>query len=169
MTNPTRFATLDTHASHRQQAAQAASDCAGLVGAHRRAWGLAAQPGQGGGGEGEWQEAAQHESNTHMIPNNMTPFSTLENTAPASGQQSVLAEAEQLINGPRRDSYGDARDSFERVASMWSVILKRSVTAHEVALCMIALKLCREANKHSRDSLVDIAGYAGLAEKVCLL
>lgn len=80
--------------------------------------------------------------------------------------KSVLEEAAEIIHGPRRESYGDARESFERIAAMWQVILKRPVSGHEVALCMIALKLCRESNKHSRDNLVDIAGYADLANTV---
>lgn len=80
--------------------------------------------------------------------------------------QSVLQEAEQLINGPRRDAYGPAEESFQRIASVWASILKTPVTAHQVALCMIGLKLCREGNKPARDNLVDIAGYCALAEKI---
>jgi hypothetical protein len=80
--------------------------------------------------------------------------------------KSVLLEAEEIVNGPRRDAYGDAAESFNRIAAVWSSILKRPVTAHEVALCMIGLKLCRESNRHGRDNLVDIAGYAELAGKV---
>jgi hypothetical protein len=80
---------------------------------------------------------------------------------------SILREAEGLICNDRRESYGKAEESFERVAAVWSAILKQPVTGHQVALCMIGLKLCRESNKHGRDNLVDIAGYAALAEKVC--
>lgn len=80
--------------------------------------------------------------------------------------KSVLQEAEEIINGERRDAYGPAEESFQRIATMWSVILKREVTSHQVALCMIAFKICREINKPKRDNLVDIAGYTALAEKV---
>lgn len=78
--------------------------------------------------------------------------------------KSILAEAEAIINGPRRAAYGDAQASFERIAKVWSAVLKSPVTAREVALCMIGLKLCRESNKAGRDNLVDICGYAALAE-----
>lgn len=81
--------------------------------------------------------------------------------------KSVLQEAEAVINGPRRESYGDAQESFNRVALLWSGILKTPVTAHQVALCMIGLKLCRESTKHQRDNLVDIAGYTELANQLC--
>lgn len=80
--------------------------------------------------------------------------------------KSILLEAEEIINGPRRDSYGPVEESFQRVAAVWSAVLKTTITPHQVALCMIGLKLCREANKPARDNLVDICGYAGLAEKV---
>jgi hypothetical protein len=83
--------------------------------------------------------------------------------------KSVLQEAEEIINGPRRDAYGPVEESFQRIAAVWGAILKRPVTAHQVALCMAGLKLCRESNGHSRDSLVDLAGYAALAEKCAQL
>jgi hypothetical protein len=34
--------------------------------------------------------------------------------------------------------------------------------ASDVALMLMSLKLCREANEHSWDNLVDLAGYAAL-------
>lgn len=79
---------------------------------------------------------------------------------------SVLQEAEQVINGPRRESYGDAKESFQKIADVWSIALKTKVTPEQVALCMIGLKFCREANKPHRDNLVDLAGYAALLEKI---
>ena len=65
-------------------------------------------------------------------------------------------------------------DNFADIAAMWSVILRRNiktgadVTPEQVALMMAALKICR-ANKDNcekRDSLVDLAGYAGCIEKI---
>jgi hypothetical protein len=78
----------------------------------------------------------------------------------------VLLKANDIINGPRRDSYGPVEESFARVADLWSSILKTPVTARHVGLCMIGLKLLRESNKHDIDNLVDIAGYTALTEKV---
>jgi hypothetical protein len=84
----------------------------------------------------------------------------------AEPSETVLQEAERLINGPRRDAYGDVRESFDGVASGWSRIFGCEVTAEQVALAMVWLKVMREVNRHGRDNLVDIAGYAGLAEKL---
>lgn len=81
-------------------------------------------------------------------------------------QPSILAEADTIINGPRRDAYGDVRQSFTAVAHTWSDILKHPVTPQQVALCMIALKLHREANKPSRDNRVDVCGYTALLDRL---
>jgi hypothetical protein len=78
----------------------------------------------------------------------------------------VFDEAKEIISGPRRESFGPAKQSFQRIAEMWSVILHRPVTASQVAQCMIGLKLVREANSHHRDNVVDIIGYAGLIEEI---
>jgi hypothetical protein len=84
--------------------------------------------------------------------------------------QSILQEAEQIINGPRRDAYGSAKESFERIAVVWNAQfgkkLKEPLTGQDVALAMIGFKLCRQANSHHRDNLVDICGYAELANQI---
>lgn len=77
---------------------------------------------------------------------------------------SILTEADAIINGPRRDSYGNATESFTRVAAVWSAILRAPVTPRQVAQCMIALKVLRDANKPSHDNLLDVIGYAALAD-----
>ncbi len=79
----------------------------------------------------------------------------------------LFEEAEATINGPRRGSYGDVNTSFGNIASVWSVVLHIKVSPEQVALCMIGLKLCREANQHQKDNGVDIVGYAGLHAELC--
>ena len=84
--------------------------------------------------------------------------------------KSTLQEAEEIINGPRREAYGPVEESFNRIAAVWNATLfkklKAQLSAHDVAMCMIGLKLCREANAHSHDNILDLIGYAALAEKV---
>ena len=87
-------------------------------------------------------------------------------SSPSLPIPSITNEAHNLINGSKRDSYGSARESFTRIAKMWSVVLDNKVTPHQVALCMAALKLCRESHKHSRDNCVDGAAYFDLADQV---
>ncbi len=78
----------------------------------------------------------------------------------------LFVEAERTISGPRRGDYGGAGESFRRIALTWSAVLGMTVTAQQVALCMVGLKICREANAHKHDSLVDICGYTGLLAEI---
>lgn len=78
----------------------------------------------------------------------------------------LVDKAIAIINGPRRDSYGPVEESFKRIAVVWSELLGHNITASQVSIMMIAFKLCREANKHSEDNLVDIIGYTLLHEKL---
>lgn len=77
----------------------------------------------------------------------------------------VLEEAAEVINGKRRETHGDPREQFTDLAKMWSCLLGVTVTAEQVVLCMIALKLQRlSVAPHFRDSQIDVCGYARLLE-----
>ena len=80
--------------------------------------------------------------------------------------KSFLLEALDLIEGERAESYGDAKENHARIAAMWTALLEKEVTPNQVYLCLIAVKMSRlvESPTH-RDSWLDIAGYAALAEK----
>lgn len=87
-------------------------------------------------------------------------------------QPSVLVEAEGIINGQRRADYGTPGQSFSRVAGLWSEYLSnrpgppRPLSPEDVALMMVLFKVARATQGYHRDSLVDIAGYAGCIELV---
>ena len=87
-------------------------------------------------------------------------------------QESVLAEAQRITSTERQNDYGHPADDFARTADMWTGILAGKlrdgarVAAMDVPLCMISVKLARESNRHKRDNLVDIAGYARTAAMV---
>lgn len=78
--------------------------------------------------------------------------------------ETILAEAARLTSQDRQASYGHPRQDFERVATLWSVVLGVEVMPAQVALCMILVKVSRETHQHKRDNLVDIAGYARTLE-----
>lgn len=86
--------------------------------------------------------------------------------------ETVLAEAIRITDGARQSDYGHPRDDFSRTALMWTGILGgrlrdgAEVTAGDVPLCMIAVKLARQSHRHKRDNLVDIAGYSRTAAMV---
>ena len=78
----------------------------------------------------------------------------------------------RITDGARQADYGHPRDDFSRTALMWTGILGgklregAEVTADDVPLCMIAVKLARQSHRHKRDNLVDIAGYSRTAAMV---
>lgn len=78
---------------------------------------------------------------------------------------SILDEAASLVAGDRNADYGDCVADYTDVAVLWSVILGHEVSARQAALCMCAVKLRREAHRHKRDNLVDLCGYAEIAQR----
>ncbi len=75
----------------------------------------------------------------------------------------ILAQADELISRDRNAQYGDAKESFERVAAIWTALKGVKFTADDVALFMVSLKLVRANDNSSHsDSIVDLIGYAAL-------
>ena len=80
----------------------------------------------------------------------------------------ILDEANQLTSGKRNEDYGDPGPDWDTAAAIWTAILHHAgllptgwcITARQAILCMIAVKMVREAHGHKRDNLTDIAGYA---------
>jgi len=69
--------------------------------------------------------------------------------------------------GNRGESYGDAKENFERVCKLWQVVLGVDISAAQFAQMMICLKVARlNATPGHTDSWIDIAGYAALAAEV---
>lgn len=67
----------------------------------------------------------------------------------------------------RHAAYGDAAASMASIAARWSLTLGQPVTAEQVVLCMIDLKLARLSHDpQHRDSLIDVIGYAALLSEV---
>lgn len=79
---------------------------------------------------------------------------------------SIATEAEEIINGPRQESYGPVEESFLRIASIWQGILGVPIKPEQVVLCMIGLKTYREAIKADRNNRVDIIGYDLLLDRL---
>lgn len=78
----------------------------------------------------------------------------------------IFTDAAEILSGPRTEDYGDPRDTHERIAAMWSVIFGTEISAHQVALAMVALKLARLIASGKQDSYTDMAGYLAIAESL---
>ena len=82
------------------------------------------------------------------------------------GEKSILSEAEEIVNGSRQSDYGDARESFSKVAAIASVMTGKELSPEDCCAVMIAVKLVRESFAHKRDNLVDLCGYAELMNRL---
>lgn len=81
---------------------------------------------------------------------------------------SITQEAKQIVDGQRREDYGDMRESFNRIAGLWSAYLGKQVNSLDVARMMILLKVSRSKHSNQRDSYVDIVGYVECIDQLCV-
>ena len=80
--------------------------------------------------------------------------------------ESILSEAERIVNGDRQADYSDPVANFKHIADIASAIMAKDITAEECCIVMIAVKLARENHKHKRDNLVDLAGYVEILNRI---
>ena len=78
----------------------------------------------------------------------------------------VLYTADSLINGDRQEDYGEAHESFEAIARMWSAYLGTNLEGRDVCNLMALLKLARLRNGPHDDSSVDACGYLALGAEL---
>lgn len=82
-------------------------------------------------------------------------------------KEPILAESLRLVTGDRHDAYSHPKHDFATTAKFWTVYIQRRIESghklfqpEDVAAMIRLLKESREAHKHKRDNLTDIAGYA---------
>lgn len=74
----------------------------------------------------------------------------------------VLTKAAEAIS-QRGAAYGPPRENLDEVADSWSAITGFKITAKQVAMMFISLKLIRlKRDPNHTDSVVDVIGYAAL-------
>lgn len=85
---------------------------------------------------------------------------------------SILETAIEVTSGERRRDYDKAFANHERIATGWNWYLKSRkdpdspISALDVTHMMIILKLARAVYTPTRDTYVDIAGYAKCASQI---
>jgi hypothetical protein len=84
--------------------------------------------------------------------------------------ESILQEADRLTSQDRQADYGHPAEDFGRTAALINAWLgdqlKSPLTAEQVVMFMVFVKLSRQRNKWKRDNLVDAAGYLRLVEMI---
>jgi len=81
-------------------------------------------------------------------------------------KESILQEANRIVNGERQTDYSDPVENFKQIASIASAILKKELSAKDCCVVLMAVKLARESYKHKRDNLVDLAGYTEILHRI---
>lgn len=97
------------------------------------------------------------------------PMFDADDPLPASEwePETILQEAQRLVHGDRGADYGHPIDDYTRTGRMWGAILGiGDIDPRLCCLMMAAMKISRECNKHKRDNLTDLAGYAECADMI---
>jgi hypothetical protein len=66
----------------------------------------------------------------------------------------------------RAADYGPPEVNLSRTAALWSSYLGQCISAHDVAMCMILVKVSRAKAGSKADNYEDIKGYAEIAEQL---
>jgi hypothetical protein len=76
----------------------------------------------------------------------------------------ILKKADEIINirsEEKERTYGPFSEGMERAAKIASASTGKHITARDMYMCMIALKLSRESYNHKEDNLLDAVAYIG--------
>lgn len=80
---------------------------------------------------------------------------------------------EQIKNKLRSEKdkeYGDYEINFNLLSMLWSVVLKdhlhKDIKPHQVAQCMVMLKMLRTTEKYKSDSYLDASVYLDMAKEL---
>lgn len=93
-----------------------------------------------------------------------------EDTEEVTPTNTILDRAKSIITGNRQTTNGKPERSFHKIAERWSLTLGTTVTAQQVALMMVDLKMVRTlegvTTEGHDDHFVDMAGYVALAAEL---
>lgn len=76
----------------------------------------------------------------------------------------ILKEADGIINDRSEEKermYGPFSKGMKRAAMIASGCTGKDITAEDMYMCMVALKLSRESYNHKTDNLLDAVAYLG--------
>ena len=84
-----------------------------------------------------------------------------------SKRSDLLNKAIEIVDGERRNQYGEPEDVFTKISHLWSDYLNAELTPVDVANMMMLLKIARsQSNPEYQDNYIDIAGYAACAGEI---
>lgn len=77
---------------------------------------------------------------------------------------SILEEANDIVNNRSEENerqYGPFSEGMRRAAMIASGATGKDISANDMFICMIALKLSRHSYNYKEDNLLDAAAYIG--------
>ena len=77
-----------------------------------------------------------------------------------------LETAAKIVTGQRQHDYGDKYQNHENIANLWSAYLDYDISAHDVAICMLLVKVARLKHRPTEDCYIDMAGDAAIAGEI---
>ena len=77
-----------------------------------------------------------------------------------------LDKAAKIVTGQRQHDYGDKYQNHENISKLWSAYLDYTISAHDVAICMLLVKVARLKQRKTEDCYLDMAGYAAIAGEI---
>jgi hypothetical protein len=88
-------------------------------------------------------------------------FKMIENS-----KNSLLLQADKVVNGDRNEQYGDAKQAFNEYSDILKTTFNISLSPEEICKVMMAIKLGRLKYKFKEDSLLDLMGYSEILNKL---
>jgi len=74
------------------------------------------------------------------------------------------------LRSEKQKEYGNYEVNFNLLGMLWSVVLKnklhKDIQSHEVAQCMVMLKMLRTTENYKSDSYLDAAIYLDMAKEL---
>ena len=77
-----------------------------------------------------------------------------------------LDRATKIVTGQRQHDYGNKYENHKNISDLWSAYLDKEVSAHDVAICMLLVKVARLKHRTTEDCYIDMAGYAAIAGEI---
>ena len=78
----------------------------------------------------------------------------------------ILEQTIRIVTGQRQQDYGDKVINHRNIAELWNAYLDMDIAPHDVAICMLLVKVARLKNRKTKDCYVDMAGYAAIAGEI---
>lgn len=82
-------------------------------------------------------------------------------------REEILWDAKECVCNSRNKEYGAPEDNFALIASLWTEYLNIPVSALDVSIMMILLKIARlKGTAPTDDCFIDICGYAACGGEI---